>query len=110
MEHITDDEAREMRLVLEQLYGPQAQQWRITHDTYRIFGEMIVDSGQCTQAMHLVPRPYDMSHPLKWAKRQVRQALTRYFGSDEGRHYLLCLRGAALRMKMQFLEAQSPAY
>ncbi len=106
MDHITEDEAQEMRRILEKLFGPQVQGWAITFATYDTLGGLIIESRQCTQAMHLVPRPYDFSSPLKWTQKQVRQALRRYLGTPEGKHYLLCMRTTALKMKTQFWESQ----
>jgi hypothetical protein len=106
MEPVTEEEAHEMRAILEQLYGPQVQGWTITLATYDVFGKLLIESKQCTKAMHLVPRPYDFSAPLKWAQKQVRNALRRYFTTPEGKHYLVCLRTAALKMKTLFWEAQ----
>lgn len=106
MDPITETEAQEMKKILEKFYGPQVQNWSITHATYETFEALLVESKLCTKAMHLVPRPYDASNPLKWAQKQVRQAFTRYFGTSEGKHYLICMRTIALKMKTQFWESQ----
>jgi hypothetical protein len=52
--------------------------------------------------MHLVPRPWDLSNPVNWARRQVRQAVVRYFTTPEGRHYIVCMKAAALGMRSDF--------
>ena len=91
MDHITEEEAQDMREILANFYGPQVQGWAITFETYETLGTLVTESQQCTQAMHMVPRPYDFSSPLKWARKQVRQAFTRYFRTPEGKHYLVCL-------------------
>lgn len=110
MDRITEDEVKEMRKILQQFFGPQVQNWTITYATYETLGTLITESKLCTRAMHMVPRPYDFSSPLKWAQKQVRQAITRYFGTSEGKHYLICMRTAALRMKTRFWESQYAAY
>ena len=110
MDRITEEEAREMRNILEQFYGPQVQSWAITHATYDVLGRLIVESDQCTRAVHMVPRPYDLASPLKWLQRQVRQAITRYFATPEGRYYLICMKTAAVAMKTEFWESQYAGY
>lgn len=102
MEPITEDEAREARDVLEKLYGPMARTWRINTAIYELLGQLIIQSKQCSKAMTLVPRPWDFSHPIKWAQKQVRQAIIRYLKTPEGQHYTVCMRTAALSMRSDF--------
>lgn len=102
MEPITAEDEREMRDVLEKFYGPVVRSWNINYSTYELVGQLITKSKLCTQAMHLVPRPWDLSHPVKWAQRQVRQALVRYLRTAEGQHYMLCMKAAALGMRSDF--------
>lgn len=102
MEPVTSEEAQEMREVLEKFFGPLVQSWEITPEMYAVLGKLITESGKCTRAMHLVPRPWDFSHPLKWAVRQVRQAVVRYLKTPEGQHYIVCMRATALHMRTEF--------
>lgn len=102
MEPITQDEARELHDVLEKFYGPLVRHWAVTPLTYEVLGRLITGSGECTQAMHLVPRPWDLSSPLKWASKQVRQAVVRYLKSTEGQHYVLCMKAAARNLRTDF--------
>lgn len=107
MEPISREEAEEMRMVLEKFYGPIAKNWNINLRVYDVFGSMIVESRQCTKAMHLVPRPWDLSKPRKWVLKQVRQAMVRYFLTPEGEHYVACMRFAARNYRTEFELASS---
>lgn len=106
MENLSDEEKTEMRVLLSKLYGNQALSWGITIRSYELLGELISKTKQCDGAMSWVPRPFYVGNALNWAKRQVRQAIVRYFNKDESRHYLLCMNGAALAMKSRFFMAQ----
>ncbi|MBT0962372.1 hypothetical protein [Denitromonas iodatirespirans] len=107
MEDITAAETQEMQQLLEPIFGAQVHTWRITLQTYEVFSRLVAKSGRCTGAMHLVPRPYNLSAPVRWAQRQVRQALRRHFLTREGNHYLVCMRTAGLAMRYDFWEAQN---
>lgn len=102
MEPITFEEANEMRELLAIFYGAQARQWKINAEVYEVFGDLVRRSKTCTTAVHLLPRPYDGAPAARWAMRQVRQGLTRYFKSDPGKHYVMCMRAAALTMRSEF--------
>ena len=102
MEPIDEEEAKEVRDVLEKFYGPVVQNWRINYAVYELLGQLIIKSKQCTRAMHLVPRPWDFSTPIKWAKKQIRQALIRYLKTPEGQHYIICMKAAAVGMRTDF--------
>lgn len=84
MEPITGEEVKELRDVLANFYGTHALQWNITPGMYDVLGQLITESEQCTRAMHLVPRPWDLSNPARWAQRQVRQAIVRYLNPPKG--------------------------
>lgn len=102
MEPINENEAAEVRDVLERFYGPVVRTWRINHTVYELLGQLVTKSAQCTRAMHLVPRPWDLSNPFRWAQKQVRQAFIRYLKTAEGRHYMVCMKAAALGMRGDF--------
>lgn len=106
MEPILREEEDEMRDVLSNFYGPIVNTWNINSGVYEVLGRLVTESKQCTQAMHLVPRPWDISSPLKWAQRQVRQAVVRYLNTPEGRHYLICMKAAARNFRSEFERAQ----
>jgi len=65
---------------------------------YDLLAVLMLKSGNCTKAMHLVPRPWDFSNPAKWASKQARQALVRLLTSREGQHYITCMKTAAAVM------------
>jgi hypothetical protein len=77
MEPIKENEAT-VRDVLERFYGPLVRTWKINHTVYELLGQLVTKSAQCTRAMHLVPRPWDLSNPFRWAQKQVRQAFIRW--------------------------------
>ncbi|GIX23966.1 MAG: hypothetical protein KatS3mg122_1197 [Caldimonas sp.] len=88
MEKIAEDEANEVREVLEKFYGPMVRTWRINYAVYELLGQLIINSKQCTRAMHFVPRPRDISSPIKWAQKQVRQAIIRFLKTPERQYYM----------------------
>lgn len=102
MEKIAEDEANEVREVLEKFYGPMVRTWRINYAVYELLGQLIINSKQCTRAMHFVPRPWDISSPIKWAQKQVRQAIIRFLKTPEGQYYIICMKTAALSMRSEF--------
>jgi hypothetical protein len=102
MEPINEEEAKEMRDILEKFYGPVVRTWRINYSVYETLGQLIIKSRQYTRAMHLVPRPWNFSNPIKWAQKQVRQAIIRYLKTPEGQHYVICMKAAALSMRSDF--------
>lgn len=101
MEPITKEEADDMRDVLARFYGSQTKHWKINSEVYELFGQLVSRSASCTEAVHLLPRPYSGAPTVKWASRQIRKALTRYFKSTRGEHYLMCMRSAALAMRTE---------
>lgn len=106
MESITQEEVQEMRKVLSQFYGPIANEWTINFGVYEVLGRLITESKRCTQAMHLVPRPWNLSNPIKWAHRQVRQAIVRYLRTSEGQYYVICMKAAARNYRTEFERAR----
>ena len=102
---ITQEEAREMRRILETFYGKQVQGWPITQRHYVLLGTVIDESKRCTKAMHLVPRPYDLKAPINWVRKQIRDAFRRSLLADDNEVYLTCLRVAANNFRIEFHEA-----
>jgi len=109
MDHLDRDDRDEMQRVLEPLYGAQVRSWNINVAVYEAFGRLVLDAKQCRPAMDLVPAPYHALTPQKWAQRSVRRALTGYFGSEEGRSYLLAMRARAAHRKSDFDAARALA-
>lgn len=106
MESVTHEEAQEMRKVLRHFYGPLVDTWNINLGVYEVLGGLITSSRQCTDAMHLVPRPWDLSNPVKWTRRQVRQAVVRYLNSPQGKYYVICMKNAAKNFRTEFERVQ----
>ncbi len=102
MEPISEDEAKELREVLEKFYGPIVHNWNVNYEMYETLGQLITTSKKCTNAMHMVPRPWDFSNPMKWVQKQVRQAIVRYLKTPEGQHYIICMKVAALNFRTEF--------
>lgn len=103
MEPISEEEVQEVRQILGHFYSSSVvANWHVTVQTYEVLGRIIVESEKCTRAMHLVPRPWNLSNPIGYARRQTRQAITRFLRSDEGKHYLTCMRGTALKYRSAF--------
>lgn len=102
MEPISEEEANELRAILEKFYGPIVVYWNINYEMYEILGQLITTSKKCTKAMHLVPRPLALPNPIKWAQKQVRQAIVRYLNTQEGQHYVICMKTAARNFRTEF--------
>ena len=107
MDHLDRDDTNEMQQVLEPLYGAQVRSWNINIGVYEAFGQLVLDARQCRPAMELVPAPYHVFTPQKWARRSVRRTLTRYFSTSEGHQYLLAMRAHAERAKPDFDTARA---
>lgn len=67
-----------------------------------ILGQLTTSSEQCTRAGHLVLRPWELSSPIKQAQRKGAASLVRYLTAPEGRHYVICMRAAALNFRTEF--------
>jgi hypothetical protein len=102
IESVTADEQAEMRRLLEPWFGPQVYTWEIKPGHYALMGTVIAEARTCTQAMHRVPRPYDLSNPTNWAKRQVRGAFRRALRDDPKKAYVTCVKGSAYQWVRKF--------
>lgn len=105
VEELTSDEVAEVQKVLKAVYGEQALNWNVSLKTYNLLGELILRSDQCSRFMDVVPRPYSFGDPLKYARKQVRAALTRSLLHKSNEHYLSCLTTVGASMKTQFAMA-----
>ncbi len=105
---VTEAEAADMRQLLTPLYGPKVAGWQITRRHYELLGTLIAESRSCTKAMHWVPRPYDFGNPLNYARRQVRQAITRALKDDPKKSYITCTKTAARNFASDFEMAGNP--
>lgn len=104
MDVISQSEQNEFREMLSKIFGNQAKGWNINLRVLELLEELISKSESCSRYMDSVPRPYYFGDSIKWASKQVRAAIVRHLRNG-GDHYLLCLRGAGLGMKTEFVLA-----
>lgn len=110
MDPISVEEAQAMQTILEPVFGVQVYRWVIRYASYEALGDLIVARGPCPRARHLVPYPQGFATPYRWAHKQVRQDMLRYFGTVEGRQALIRVREAARAMRKRFEEARFAGY
>lgn len=103
---ITNEEKSQLREILSNFYGSASRHWEITPRTFELFGDLVERTKGCDSAMDAVPRPFGGGNVVKWASKQVRSAVLRAFKDQAGRHYISCMRSAALGMRSQFEMAQ----
>ena len=103
---ITEQEKEDLKRILSQIYGNTANNWIITIKSFESFGELIKSTKECDRAMNYIPRPFGGGNAIKWASKQVRQSILRFFGGTEGKYYVICMKTAALRMRSKFEMAQ----
>lgn len=108
MDAITEQEKKDIRAFLVTIYGEQARKWDINFRVLELFGELLQSSDTCSKYMDSVPRPYYFGNTIKWASKQVRQAIVRHLKKG-GKQYLVCLRAAGLSKKSDFVIAASGA-
>jgi len=108
MEAITEDEKKEFRALLVNIYGAQASRWAINKRVLELLGELIDSSNYCSRYMDQVPRPHVLSGVKGWASRQFRNAFLRKV-SNADKHYFVCLRTVGLKMKSNFILAAAGA-
>ena len=103
---IAEDEKNDLREILRNFYGNQVDSWNITLESFELFGELIAKTKACDVAMNFVPRPYIGGSVIKWATKEIRQAITRHFLKPENKHYIICMKVASYSMKTKFVLAQ----
>lgn len=90
------EDKKKLRDILTKLYGSHnAERWEMNMAVYKVLVEMMVESGQCSNAMDWVPRPYGGGNPVSYLKAQVVKAFLRFFSRDHNEHCLICLKVAA---------------
>ncbi len=110
MDPITATESQDMRKILALIFGPQALSWMIKYASYEALGKLIITSPRGAHAQYLVPQPHLFSSPFKWDKPQVRVAIVKYFGTDEGKQALIGMRATGLAMQADFEAARYAGY
>jgi len=103
---ISEQEKEDLREILSQIYGNNAKQWIITIKSFEVFGELIKNTRECDRVMNYIPRPFSGGNVINWASKQVRQSILRVFSAKEGKHYIICMKTASLRMRSKFEMAQ----
>ena len=102
---LSPDIQNEMREFLTELYGNQVQLWSMNEKVLTLLYQLVRNSSQCTNLMHWVPRSIN---PAKSIVKQLgKHALKAFFKSlsDNKKHYVICMKKAALDMKSHMLMA-----
>lgn len=108
MDSIDPAEERRFQELMEPIFGKQVFDWKINIRVLELFEKLIKSSAECSRQLDLVPRPFYFGSSIRWANKQARAAVRRALG-NVGKHYLLCLRAAGLKMKTEFLIASRGA-
>jgi len=101
MEPISAEEKKQFQDFLSFLYGDQAYQWNINLPVLKLLEELLRKNDYCSQYMDKVPRPFYFGRAIRWISKQARQAVIKHL-QVRNKSYYLCLKGAALSMKMKF--------
>lgn len=99
---LSDQEKKDIRGILSHFYGDQTQTWHITIKTFETLGELIKKTRACDSMMDLVPRPFRGGSIIRWGQKRVRQFVLKKLKGNEGKHYIVCMRAAAVSMKTDF--------
>jgi len=99
MSSIEHDDQEKIRKILIHFYGPQARAWTINEAVYLEIVKLIQKSGQCTAAMHFVPRPVLFGSPAAWLKKEIIKSVLRFLTSDENTYYIVCMKFTALHQR-----------
>jgi len=99
---ITEQEKDDLREILSNFYGPQTKNWRISIKTFKVLEALIRETKVCDRMMNLVPRPFGGGSVVKWGQKQARTFILRNLKSNEGKHYIICMRVKAASMRTQF--------
>ncbi len=87
---------------MENFYGSQVKNWKISIKIFEVLGELINETKQCDKMMDLMPRPFGGGAVIKWGHKQVRDFVLRKLKSSEGRHYIICMKTGAWRFRSKF--------
>lgn len=96
---ITEQEKDDMRDILSKFYGSQTKNWRISINTFKTLETL---TKACDRMMDLVPRLFGGGSVVKWGQKQVRQFVLRKLKSNEGKHYIICMKVKAAAMRTEF--------
>lgn len=95
-------ESDDLRAFLVSLFGNQANNWPMSEGIFNLTFELVSESGQCSGAMDVVPRPLPYGKaPFKWMSKELRGMFLRNLKENK-EQYVTCLKAAAYRMAHQF--------
>ncbi|HIO29310.1 hypothetical protein [Marinobacter salarius] len=84
------------------LFGQQAKSWHPNDELFDLTYELISESGECDEAMKLVPEPLGPGkNTLKWLSKEARSKFLKMLAENK-EHYTLCVKAAAYRMAQRF--------
>ena len=109
MSTLNQDDKIRIRAILVNFYGNQANNWNITERVYLELVKIIQKSGQCTTAMHFVPRPFLLGNPINWLRKEIIKSVLRFLTTDENKYYVLCMKGIAYGHKHRIVMAVNGA-
>lgn len=101
-EPLAATEVQDTKDILQNFYGAQTQNWRISTRTLEVLGRLIEKTKACDSMMDLVPRPFGAGSVIKWGQKQVRQAVLRKLKDSSGKHYIACMKASAASMRTDF--------
>ncbi len=99
---ITEQEKDDMRDILSKFYGSQTKNWRVSINTFKTLETPINETKACDRMMDLVPRLFGGGSVVKWGQKQARQFVLRKLKSNEGKHYIICMKVKAASMRTEF--------
>lgn len=102
---LSEQEIRGARDILSKFYGNQAKSWQVTPKTFEVMGRLIDSTSACDRLMDLVPRFFGGGSAINWGQKQVRESVLRKLNSNEGKHYIVCMRASAASMRTDFYMA-----
>ncbi|ELK8311092.1 hypothetical protein JKP28_20485 [Vibrio vulnificus] len=101
------EEKQNLKSFLVNVYGPQANNWKMSDEIFNLTYQMLSESGKCSDVMDLVPRPLAVGqNPTKWLTTQVRSMILRKLKDRKG-HYAICVKTSALKFKTSFIMADT---
>lgn len=102
MEVLSEQEKDDFREIISIIYGQQVNSWNINIKVLELFEELLDSGESCSRYIDMTPRPFVAGSPIQWGNKQVRDAIVRHL-INGGKHYLICLRAAGMRLKPKFI-------
>jgi hypothetical protein len=87
---------------LIEVFGSKASRWTMTDRMFELTFDLLNSSGNCSDLMDLVPRPYAIGkEPIKYLSGQIRSSFVRKL-KERKRHYSVCMNTAAWHSSHRF--------